>query len=31
MFFDELKGFMLVEEKLIVLNLCYGFIIKYSL
>ncbi|EJT69182.1 hypothetical protein GGTG_13291 [Gaeumannomyces tritici R3-111a-1] len=31
MFPDELKGLTPVEEKLIALNLCYGFITKYSL
>ncbi|EGY20851.1 uncharacterized protein VDAG_02375 [Verticillium dahliae VdLs.17] len=30
MFPDELKGLTLVEEKLIALNACYGFITKYS-
>lgn len=31
MFPDELNGFTLVEEKLIALNSCYGFITKYSI
>ena len=31
MFPDELKGLTPVEEKLIALNSCYGFITKYSL
>jgi hypothetical protein len=28
---DELKGLTLVEEKLIALNSCYGFITRYSI
>lgn len=30
MFLDELKNLTLIEEKLIALNSCYGFIIKHS-
>ncbi|KAH6980578.1 hypothetical protein EDB80DRAFT_533691, partial [Ilyonectria destructans] len=31
MFPDELKGLTLVEEKLIALNSCYGFVTRYSI
>ncbi|KAH6956066.1 hypothetical protein BKA56DRAFT_463302, partial [Ilyonectria sp. MPI-CAGE-AT-0026] len=31
MFPDKLKGLTLVEEKLIALNLCYGFVTRYSI
>ena len=30
MYLDKLKDLLLVKEKLITLNSCYGFIIKYN-